>query len=78
MLLLEKGANPLIPDSEGRSARDFASASDCMWPHFASHGCQRISKQDLIDRGIIKKVRLVESGRPVIVFRSPSFISIGD
>lgn len=69
MLLLEKGADPLIQDSEGRSARDFASASDCVWPHYAVHGCQRMSKQDLIDRGIIKKVRLVETSRPVPVFQ---------
>ena len=69
MLLLEKGADPLIQDSEGRSARDFASASDCVWPHYAAHGCQRMSKQDLIDRGIIKKVRLVETSRPVPVFQ---------
>ena len=68
-MLLEKGADPLIQDSAGRSVRDFASASDCVWPHFAAHGCQRMSKQDLIDRGIIKKVRLLEAGRLAAVFK---------
>ena len=73
-MLLEKGADPLIQDSVGRSARDFASASDRVWPHFAAQGCQRMSKQDLIDRGIIKKVRLVEAGRFAAVFKCTSLL----
>ncbi|XP_038044361.1 26S proteasome non-ATPase regulatory subunit 10-like [Patiria miniata] len=56
MILLENGAKPEIPDKEGRSAKDFASASDKIWSHFAVLGCKRTSKIDLIEKGIIKKV----------------------
>ncbi|EDO44153.1 predicted protein [Nematostella vectensis] len=56
MLLLEKGANPEVSDAEGRTPKDFASASDKTWPHFAARGYTRTTKQDLIDKGIIRKL----------------------
>ncbi|CAH3127399.1 homeobox protein Wariai [Pocillopora verrucosa] len=68
MLLLERNAQPELPDGEGRSAKDFASASDKVWPHFAALNCPRTSKQELIEKGIIKKLeessRGGSSGRP--------------
>ncbi|XP_071508598.1 uncharacterized protein [Diadema antillarum] len=56
MLLLQEGAQPELPDRDGRTATDFASASNKIWAHFAALGCPRTSKQDLISKGIIKKV----------------------
>ncbi|XP_072022395.1 LOW QUALITY PROTEIN: uncharacterized protein [Amphiura filiformis] len=56
MLLLEKGAQPELPDAEGRTAKDFASASGKIWAHFAALNCPRTTKGELVDKGIIKKV----------------------
>lgn len=56
MYLLEKGVDPHIKDSEGRSPADFASASDKVWAHFAASGCTRTSKQELVKKLIIRKV----------------------
>ena len=56
MQLLEKGANAVVKDSEGRTPKDFASASDKIWGHFAAEGHQRTPKPTLIEMGIIKKV----------------------
>lgn len=51
------GADPQLDlkDNQGRTAADFASAQEKIWPFFASRGCKRASKQELIDRGIIQK-----------------------
>jgi hypothetical protein len=56
MLLLENGAQSDIRDSEGRSPRDFASASEKIWIHFAARNLQRTSKADLMRMGIFKMV----------------------
>ena len=40
-----------------RSAADFASAIDAIWPLFAAAGCTRTSKASLIEKKIIIKVR---------------------
>jgi len=68
MLLLERNAQPELPDSEGRSAKDFAAASDKVWSHFAALNLPRTSKQELIEKGIIKKLeepsRVGSAGRP--------------
>lgn len=68
MLLLERNGQPELPDCEGRTAKDFASASDKVWPHFAALNCPRTSKQELIEKGIIKKLeepsRAGSAGRP--------------
>ncbi|KAJ8313636.1 hypothetical protein KUTeg_008197 [Tegillarca granosa] len=56
MLLLENGAQPELPDSEGRTPKDFASASEKVWPHFAIiPGIVRTSKSELVSKGVIKK-----------------------
>ena len=39
-----------------RSPKDFASASDKVWGHFAAEGLKRTPKSTLIEMGIIKKV----------------------
>ena len=41
-----------------RTAGDFGSASDTVWPFFASLGCTRTSKPDLIRMDIVKKVSI--------------------
>ncbi|XP_069111124.1 osteoclast-stimulating factor 1-like isoform X1 [Argopecten irradians] len=57
MVLLDNGAQPELPDSEGRTAKDFASASDKIWPHFAMLGLTRSKKSELVQKGVIKKVQ---------------------
>ncbi|XP_013398731.1 serine/threonine-protein phosphatase 6 regulatory ankyrin repeat subunit C isoform X2 [Lingula anatina] len=56
MLLLDNGADPNSKDAEGRSPKDFASASEKIWPHFAALNLTRTRKQELVEMGIIKKV----------------------
>ncbi|PIK49190.1 hypothetical protein BSL78_13920 [Apostichopus japonicus] len=56
MMLLQSGAQPELPDAEGRTATDFASASDKIWAHFAAMGCPRTTKETMIRKDIIKKV----------------------
>ena len=41
-----------------RTASDFGSALDTIWPFFASLGCKRTSKEDLIRMDIVKKVHV--------------------
>lgn len=41
-----------------RTATDFASAMDGIWPFFAAAGCRRTTKAQLIDMDIVKKVWL--------------------
>ncbi|XP_064647825.1 uncharacterized protein LOC135500340 isoform X2 [Lineus longissimus] len=52
MLLLENGARMDIKDSEGRSPKDFASASEKIWIHFAARNLNRTSKAELMRMGI--------------------------
>ncbi|XP_071114505.1 ankyrin repeat domain-containing protein 49-like [Haliotis cracherodii] len=51
-------------DNQGRTAIDFASALDSIWPFFAAAGCKRTPKSDLIRMDVIKKVSPVDSGFP--------------
>lgn len=46
----------VMNNSTFRTAKDFASASDKIWPHFAALGLKRISKQELMDKGVLRKV----------------------
>eukprot|EP00111_Clytia_hemisphaerica_P021850 TCONS_00064239-protein len=55
MLLLQKKADPWLEDFEGRSSVDFGSASDKIWPLFASCGCTKTSRNVLIEKGVIRK-----------------------
>nr|XP_034317800.1 protein phosphatase 1 regulatory subunit 12A isoform X3 [Crassostrea gigas] len=56
MVLLENGAAPEKPDSEGRTPKDFASASDKIWPHFGALGLERTPRWELVEKSVIKKV----------------------
>jgi hypothetical protein len=42
-----------------RSPKDFASASDKIWPHFAALKLTRTHKWELVDKGVIKKVFVI-------------------
>ncbi|KAK7109682.1 ankyrin-3-like isoform X2 [Littorina saxatilis] len=55
MTLLENGAQPELPDAEGRTPKDFASASDKIWPLFAVLGLERTPRAGLINKHIIRK-----------------------
>jgi len=57
MILLEHNANVQLRDEQGRTAVDFASALDAIWPHFGARGFERTSKQALIQLKIIEKVK---------------------
>eukprot|EP00736_Rhodelphis_marinus_P007451 Rmarinus@m.16432 len=58
MILLNANADPNLKDRDGRSAADFASVSDTIWPFFGARGCTKASKQDLIEKRIIQKVEV--------------------
>ncbi|KAL8567970.1 hypothetical protein ACOMHN_029145 [Nucella lapillus] len=55
MLLLDNDAQPELPDAEGRTPKDFAAASDKIWPLFAAMQLERTSRAELIDKHIIRK-----------------------
>jgi hypothetical protein len=55
MILLNKGADPYAKDSAGVTPIDYASCTEALWPHFAAFGCPRTSKEDLINKGVIRK-----------------------
>ncbi|PIK62286.1 hypothetical protein BSL78_00809 [Apostichopus japonicus] len=56
MKLMKYKPNLTIKDSQGRTASDFASALDTIWPFFAAEGCSRTPKTELIRLGIVRKV----------------------
>ncbi|XP_064594443.1 cyclin-dependent kinase inhibitor 2A-like [Liolophura sinensis] len=56
MKLMEYRPDVKTKDSQGRTAVDFASALDSIWPIFAAAGCTRTSKAELIRLDIVKKV----------------------
>jgi len=55
MMLLEAGADPEAEDLWGRTPKDFASASDKVWSFFAANGCQRTTKQALMEKRVLQK-----------------------
>ncbi|KAK7500700.1 hypothetical protein BaRGS_00007944 [Batillaria attramentaria] len=67
LILLDHGAQPELPDSEGRTPKDFASASDKIWPLFAAMGLERTPRAELIEKKIIRK------GSARTVPREPGF-----
>ncbi|XP_033740559.1 protein phosphatase 1 regulatory subunit 16A-like [Pecten maximus] len=56
MKLMDYKPDLYLKDNQGRTAVDFASALDAIWPFFAAAGCKRTSKADLIRMDIVKKV----------------------
>ena len=55
-LLLQAGADGTLADAEGRTACDFASISDGLWPLFAARGLPRTPKDVLVAKRVIHKV----------------------
>lgn len=55
MLLLSAKADPHATDDSGVSPSDYASCSEAVWPHFAAVGCSRTSKEELINKSVIRK-----------------------
>ena len=60
-MLLQAGADPTLEDVLGRSSCDFASPSASTWPLFAARGLARTPKDELIRKGVIRKVAQVET-----------------
>ncbi|XP_020629069.1 ankyrin repeat and SOCS box protein 3-like isoform X1 [Orbicella faveolata] len=58
MSLMNHNPDLSIRDNLGRSAVDFASALDAIWPFFAAAGCKRTPKAELIRKDIVKKVEV--------------------
>mmetsp|Transcript_4434 Transcript_4434/g.9271 ORF Transcript_4434/g.9271 Transcript_4434/m.9271 type:complete len:217 (-) Transcript_4434:122-772(-) len=56
MLLMQAKADPRLEDSEGCTPADYASCSESVWSFFASEGCDRTPKDQLVEKGIIRKV----------------------
>jgi len=55
MMLLSAKADPHVKDGSGVTPCDYASCSEAVWPHFAAMGCNRVSKDDLLKKGVIRK-----------------------
>ena len=60
-MLLQAGADPTLEDVFGRSSCDFASPSASTWPLFAARGLLRTPKDELIRKGVIRKVAQLEA-----------------
>jgi hypothetical protein len=58
LLLLQAGADAMLEDGDGRTACDFASASNGIWPLFAARGLTRTPKEALVSKRIIHKVHM--------------------
>jgi len=72
MSLMNHKPDMLIRDNLGRSAVDFASALDAIWPFFAAAGCKRTPKVELIRMDIVKKV---EAGNEKILNTDKAYFS---
>lgn len=56
MKLMAHNPDVTIQDMQGRTAADFASALDSIWPFFAAARCRRTPKSQLIAMDIVHKV----------------------
>ena len=56
MKLLECGPDLSLLDSKGRSAIDYASAQDAIWPILGAKGYKRTPKSRLVQMGVIEKM----------------------
>ena len=61
-LLLQAGADATLQDAEGRTASDFASVSDGLWPLFGARGLTRTPKGELVAKRVIRKVYEEDEG----------------
>ncbi|XP_011442525.2 ankyrin repeat domain-containing protein 49-like [Crassostrea angulata] len=64
MKLMEHNPSVELKDNQGRTAVDFASALDAIWPFFAAAGCKRTPKSELIRLDIVKRVTHVDPTLP--------------
>lgn len=55
MMLLNAGADPQAKDGGGVAPIDYAACSEAVWPQFAAFGCSRPAKEDLVNKGVIRK-----------------------
>mmetsp|Transcript_45133 Transcript_45133/g.125176 ORF Transcript_45133/g.125176 Transcript_45133/m.125176 type:complete len:244 (-) Transcript_45133:99-830(-) len=55
MLLLDYKADPQESDTEGVTPCDYASCSEAVWPIFASRGCERMPKEQLVSKGVLRR-----------------------
>ncbi|WAR07193.1 TNKS2-like protein [Mya arenaria] len=62
MKLMEHSPDLTLKDNQGRTAVDFASAMDGIWPFFAAARCRRTTKAQLIDMDIVKKATASQTG----------------
>ncbi|XP_031564924.1 receptor-interacting serine/threonine-protein kinase 4-like [Actinia tenebrosa] len=56
MTIMEYKPDLTLTDSKERTAADFASAIENIWPFFAAANCKRTPKSELIRLDIVKKV----------------------
>ncbi|BFZ25205.1 hypothetical protein BsWGS_28244 [Bradybaena similaris] len=55
MILMEHGPELSKKEIQGRTAADFASAHDSIWPFFAAEGCKRTPRSELIKMNIVQQ-----------------------
>ena len=55
-LLMSAGANAMLEDGLGRTAVDYASVADGIWPLFAVRGLTRTAKVELLQKGVLRKI----------------------
>ena len=55
MKLLDCGPDLSLLDSKGRSAVDYASAQDAIWPILGAKGYKRTPKARLVQMGVIER-----------------------
>mmetsp|Transcript_82431 Transcript_82431/g.146120 ORF Transcript_82431/g.146120 Transcript_82431/m.146120 type:complete len:336 (-) Transcript_82431:236-1243(-) len=55
MALLRANADPHAVDGSGVTPTHYASCAEAVWPHFAAVGCLRASKEELVNKGVIRK-----------------------
>jgi len=60
MYLMEHSPDLSLQDSQGRTAVDFAATTTKIWGFFAAKGCTKPSKQELVAKGIIRKVEVTD------------------
>merc|ERR1711920_515753 len=56
-ILLDNGADPFSLDANNITPVDYGSVSIAIWPFFSVRGCERSSKHDLIEKGLIRKLQ---------------------
>ncbi|XP_065837729.1 uncharacterized protein [Oscarella lobularis] len=71
MIIMNHSPNLTLKDHEGRTAADFGSALDSVWPFFGAKGCKRTTKADLIAKKIVKKIASTPSSHAATESHDP-------